>query len=134
MLNFAAMAFRRDRFRQLREKFGSREKFAEAVKSTSTTIYNIEATESEPGLSLIERSAKALGTTVAYLMGETDNPSIDALKPENFHLSMGNAELADPDLMILLEQELAVIRKLRIEKEKQIRPNTRGDKDRSSGA
>jgi transcriptional regulator with XRE-family HTH domain len=105
------------------------------------TIENYERGENDPkrsvpDLDTAEDLADGLLTTVAYLSGEIDDPDRDALKKmpaKNFHLSMGNIELADPDLMILLEKELAIISKLRDEKEKQERANLGSRKDSPSG-
>lgn len=127
------MPFRRDRFREIREKFGTREKLAEKIKMTSTTIANWETTDRTPDISDLDRAAIAMSTTVAYLNGEIDDPSLDALKnaaPKNYRLRSGSGEIADPGVMKLLQQKLEVLNQMIDETEKQIRSNSgSGDKD-----
>jgi transcriptional regulator with XRE-family HTH domain len=120
------MPFRRDRFREIREKYGSREKLAGAINSTGTTIYNWETSEAEPSLYGLEKAAKIMGTTLAYFMDETDDPSPNALKgvpeiTEDEAAILGYRargkdwdDLLPTDEMELALQELAAIRRIRL--------------------
>lgn len=129
------MAFNRERFRSLREKFGSREKFGMEVGSTGTTIYNWEMGTVDPKVGDLLKAAKVLGSTVAYLTEETDDPSPDALnKPvTNYRLSAEEGKPADWSVMKILEKELELLSKLRDEKEKQERSNSGSGKERTPG-
>lgn len=129
---FVSMPFDRVRFREMREKYGSREKAGEAIGVTGTTIQMWETTEdANPGIKYIAAAAKLFKTTFAYIVGETNNPAPDALK--NFRLMVDDGDLADVERMKLLERELEIITELRHERDKQIRANLRGGKNSPSG-
>ena len=113
----------------------SREDAVERIENVSSrTLEKYEGDVTAPPADTLKRIAKAYGTTVAYIVEETNDPSPEALSPvTNYQLSMGDTELADPKLMELMEEELAAIRRLRIEREKQIQSNLRSGKDRTKG-
>lgn len=113
----------------------SREALAGKVGITARSIENYEAGVHDPKGKDLVRIATALDTTVAYLVGETEDPSPDALKKvENYQLSMPDTELANASLMEIMEEELAAIRRIRIERERQIQSNIGSGKDRPPGA
>jgi transcriptional regulator with XRE-family HTH domain len=70
------------RVRNRRDELGLTRKDIEAmVTFTDKTLENIEK-GSSPTFANLLQLAKALKTSVAYLIGETDNPSLGALKGE----------------------------------------------------
>lgn len=80
---FVGMAFDPKRLRVVREKYGSREKLSYALKEkpSITTLRNWEAGEANPGVDDLKRVCDEIGTTVAYVMCEIDDPSPTALDP-----------------------------------------------------
>lgn len=69
-----AMSFDRGRFREVRKRYGGREKLAAAIGTSATTIQNWETTDIMPSFELLLKAAKEMAVSVAYLVGETDEP------------------------------------------------------------
>jgi transcriptional regulator with XRE-family HTH domain len=67
-----------ERLRDRRKKFGeSAELIANLAGMTGRTLYSYERGTREPQLSDIISLARVLRTSVAYLIGETDNPGLE---------------------------------------------------------
>ena len=65
-----------ERLKKMRKELGlSGEKIAQALDTTRVTVSRWESGISEPNDSKKIALAKMLNTSVAYLMGETDNPA-----------------------------------------------------------
>lgn len=65
-----------ERLRALREKRGmTQRELADAIGVSRQAIGFYESGEREPDLTTIQKLAHALGTSVSYLVGETDDPS-----------------------------------------------------------
>jgi transcriptional regulator with XRE-family HTH domain len=74
------MAIRRDRIAQLRKKLGySGEKLGKLAGLTQGFISAIERGIKDPSVNTLAVIAETLNTTVAYLMGETDDPDLPAV-------------------------------------------------------
>ncbi|HEY8414796.1 MAG TPA: helix-turn-helix transcriptional regulator, partial [Thermaerobacter sp.] len=63
------------RIRERRERLGwTQAEPAQATGTTRATVGNYEAGRREPDAATLLRLARALGTSVSYLLGETDDP------------------------------------------------------------
>ena len=62
-----------ERLKNLRRKKYSQEEFAELLQVSNNTISRWENDIQEPRAKVISEMAKLLGTTTAYLLGDTDN-------------------------------------------------------------
>jgi transcriptional regulator with XRE-family HTH domain len=68
--------FRTDRLRSLRKKFKlSQSELGNLIDSSLSTVSRWEIGERTPGGEDLTKIAKTLGTTSAYLLGETDDPN-----------------------------------------------------------
>ena len=66
-----------ERLKQLREGKYSQEDIASMLNVHNNTISKWENGMQEPRAKRIAELAKILGTTTAYLLGDTDNPSLE---------------------------------------------------------
>jgi transcriptional regulator with XRE-family HTH domain len=67
-----------DRFEQLRASKGITKKFiAQSLGRTSTICQDWKQQKSQPSAEQLRKVAQILGTTPAYLTGETDTPYFD---------------------------------------------------------
>lgn len=64
-----------ERLKQLRHKKYSQEELADLLNVHNNTISRWENGEQEPRMKVLKKLAEILGTTTAYLVGDTDNPS-----------------------------------------------------------
>lgn len=71
-----------ERLRKLREGKYTQEELAEKMKVHSITISKWETGAQIPHGSRISELARVLGTTPAYLLGDTDNPQADSDSPK----------------------------------------------------
>src|SRR5690242_19255141 len=103
--------FKRDRLSQVIDiSRVRRADIAEKAGISVQTLYNYENGKREPTLDILIKLSRALDTTASYLIGETDDPSPDALKKPlpftseeveamGFRSRSGSGELADPERM-----------------------------------
>ncbi len=93
-----------ERLTQLIENSGlRRDALAEKADITVQTLYNYENGKREPSLDLLGRIAKVLQTSIAYLVGETDEPSaitlpratVDKVMNTPFRASMNREKMKD---------------------------------------
>ena len=95
------MGFDTAKFRVFRERFGSREKFADVLGVTGTTIQNWETGKAVPNINDISKASEILGVTVSELLGEYE--------PKRFTAHIPNPE-SDTDAMFeLLRQKAKLI-------------------------
>lgn len=115
----SASAFR-IRVRQLREEAGlSQVEFAAKLKAGQSTVAGWEAATKEPNYNRLIEIADFFGVSTDYLLGRTDE--------RTGHIIEKPAELADLGVMsvekfgsdALTEQEIAAIRKMLAEQNKQ---------------
>lgn len=79
-----------NRLKRCREEAGlSQEKLASMVNVSRKTIIRWEAGERAPSSDKTPSLSKALGVSVAYLMGETDDPTPAVSKPQKKPSPMG---------------------------------------------
>ena len=81
-----------DRFVECRKNMGlTQAELANLVELSLPTIARIESGESDPKSKDLAKLSIALGTSVSYLMGETDDPqsSVPVDKPSSHHLAEG---------------------------------------------
>ncbi len=64
-----------ERLKQLREHKYSQEELAELLNVHNNTISKWENGTQEPRMKYVKEMARLLGTTSAYLLGDTDNPT-----------------------------------------------------------
>ena len=70
-----------EKIRKLREKKYTQEELAEKMNVHSITISKWETGAQIPHGSRISELARVLGTTTAYLLGDTDNPEAESVLP-----------------------------------------------------
>ena len=68
-----------ERLRQLREGKYSQEELADILNVNNNTISKWENGIQEPHSKRVSELARVLGTTPAYLLGDTDNPDANAV-------------------------------------------------------
>ena len=68
-----------EKIRKLREKKYTQEELAEKMNVHSITISKWETGAQIPHGSRISELARVLGTTTAYLLGDTDNPEAESV-------------------------------------------------------
>ena len=73
-----------ERLRKLREKKYTQEELAEKLNVHSITISKWENGIQAPHSNRISELAQILGTTPAYLLGDTDDPKSNIVAPNNF--------------------------------------------------
>lgn len=71
-----------ERLKQLREGKYTQEELAEKMNVHSVTISRWENGTQEPHSRRVSELAKILGTTPAYLLGDTDKPNVEESLPE----------------------------------------------------
>ena len=71
-----------ERLRQLREGKYSQEELADILNVNNNTISKWENGIQEPHSKRVSELARVLGTTPAYLLGDTDNPDANAPEPK----------------------------------------------------
>ena len=66
----------------------SQEQLAEAVGTTQQTLQRWESGRTDPQVGKVEAVSAALGVTVSYLLGVSDEmyPTVDGLSPDERHL------------------------------------------------
>lgn len=90
------------RIRDLREKNKLTQKeLGEAIGRVKNTIYNYENEIQSPTEKDLRAIAGALNTTVAYLVGDLDDSSIDALENSDFDTLMKEFGKEDPELVAM---------------------------------
>lgn len=105
-----------ERLRQLRERRGLRqEDVARYFQTGKSTVSQWESGKRRPDLETLQRLARFYNTTIAYLVGETDNPSPtpqpdsgDAGAQLEYFLR-GTGRLSERDIKVILRlfEELA---------------------------
>ena len=70
-----------ERLKHLREGRYSQEDLAEKLKVHNNTISKWENGTQEPRAKKVAELARVLGTTTAYLLGDTDNPEAESVLP-----------------------------------------------------
>lgn len=68
-----------ERLKKLREKRYSQEQLADLLHVHNNTISKWENGNQEPRTKRVTQLAQILGTTAAYLLGETDDPAQDSI-------------------------------------------------------
>ena len=71
-----------ERLRQLREGRYTQEDLADILKVNNNTISKWENGSQEPRAKKVAELARILGTTPAYLLGDTDNPQAESESPK----------------------------------------------------
>ena len=74
-----------ERLRKLREGKYSQEDLADMLNVHSNTISKWETGSQEPHSKRVAELARVLGTTTAYLLGDTDNPSSEPMNAAVSH-------------------------------------------------
>ena len=72
-----------ERLKQLRHKKYSQEELAALLKVHNNTISRWENGIQEPRMKVLKKIADIFGTTTAYLLGDTDNPSLTVGKKDD---------------------------------------------------
>jgi transcriptional regulator with XRE-family HTH domain len=103
----------------------TRDQVAEKVQMSETSLFNYEEGKRVPRADDLRKIAKALNTTTSYLIGEIDNPSIDALKKGTSNEDRDDPK-HNPGLVELLLQELELVRLIRLEEQKKIKNDNEG--------
>jgi transcriptional regulator with XRE-family HTH domain len=81
---------------------------AEKAQVTPAYVSRLESAGAAPGVDLVDRLAKALGTTLAELLVTTDIPdAMTILKDQAKKLLDGILKVADRDAMLMLNPLLA---------------------------
>lgn len=86
-----------------RERGLTKEQLAEAARLSVPSIYNYEneKTGREPKVGDLKALARALNTTVAFLVGETDDPSPDALQPRRSFRLQTTGEVSTEEVRLI---------------------------------
>lgn len=100
------MSVTANRIKELRtQKKLTQSELAETINTSRVTISRIESETRQPSYAMLSLIADALGTTVEYLQGKTDNalktPAVDDNGDENEQLSPNQRRIAfsiDPDI------------------------------------
>lgn len=71
-----------ERLKHLREGRYTQEDLADILKVNNNTISKWENGSQEPRAKKVAELARILGTTPAYLLGDTDNPQADSDSPK----------------------------------------------------
>lgn len=94
-----------ERLREIREKQGiTSNELCSLLNVASGTVSRWEAGKREPGIETINALASALNTSVAYLMGETDDPT----PPQASRAGTPGADLQSNARLIPLEDMIMV--------------------------
>ena len=72
-----------ERLKQLREGKYSQEELADMLHVHNNTISKWENGSQEPRAKKVAELAQILGTTPSYLLGDTDNPDVNAIAQKN---------------------------------------------------
>lgn len=115
----------------------SRPKLAEMVDLSEKTIINYESGEREPKTGDLAKLAQALDTTSAYLLGEINDPSPDALENAGREFRAKLNKVVPKEKFQALYEELESIRRKREllqleEREREIRRLLEQENDPSS--
>ena len=83
-----------ERLRQLREGKYSQEELAEKLNVHNNTISKWETGKQEPRAQKVAELARLLGTSTAYLLGDTDDPEPSQLTIEDFSKKLNEEGVA----------------------------------------
>lgn len=108
---------------RLRNMRGTRtlEEIASSVGIAKTTLHGYESGRREPDLSTLQKLARALNTSMSYLLGETDNPAPPPkLSAANEGVEPGTPQTPESQLIIerAVRNTLLELEKWKKEREK----------------
>lgn len=105
-INGVSHLFDYDRFEQLRRSKGITKKFiAQSLGRSATLCQDWKQHKSQPGPEQLRRVADILGTTPAYLLGETDEVSPETASTELDRLLTALKEREDMRMLFSLAKD-----------------------------
>ena len=118
-----------ERLRRLRESRGlTQRELAEAIGVSRQAIGLYEAGEREPDLSTLQKLARALGTSMSYLVGETDDPSPPPQMGVAAHREGADpGDPLEPEVQLIIERAVREVLKRRDEWLRQRQRDQQGD-------
>jgi transcriptional regulator with XRE-family HTH domain len=136
---FVRMSQLSERLLQARGKM-TREKLNELTQISTKSIENYEKGTRIPRVNDLKKIAAATGTTSAYLLGEIDDPSPDALRRPapakevtvKTRMAPDTEPYADDDLL-LLQEKLDTIIAIEREKKRRLEQQMRESDERKAG-